>query len=437
MDILFFLLSFLCFITLIIGIISPKLVIRWGNTENRTRKNVLKFYGLGMLLSFLIFLLIIIYIDTPSSLDQATDSYNLEESITKEKSDKEGSRIESATIEEKQNIDSNTKVEKDKDDKKDFKEIEQLINNEDYIKADEHINSFLEDHNKSKYIKKVKKLKTKITPEVERLKEEKSAYKEIELLIKNEKYMEAEEHIITFLKEYDHSQYLGEIKKLQLDVNLKIEKLIKELEEKEAYEKKLQNKKIQALLNKGVNEKVAIEIFDIFEKYNLPIWSGEEDIIMEDDAIIEESNEKDYLLAYIANDGGFSVTHVMHILEGNLVEIKDSNMEIVYDKNGLNEEYLFYKDIDLSGLISHSKDLVKQVLKSPSTAKFPGSWLNPYDGWGISKEKNIISLSSYVDSQNSFGATIRSKFILKYEKNESKYLPLYFKFDGKVLTNKL
>ncbi|MBM7623662.1 hypothetical protein [Sporohalobacter salinus] len=45
---------FLFFILgLIIGLIKPKLVIRWG-TEEKTRKEVLKYYGLGLLLySFL------------------------------------------------------------------------------------------------------------------------------------------------------------------------------------------------------------------------------------------------------------------------------------------------------------------------------------------------------------------------------------------------
>ena len=51
------------------------------------------------------------------------------------------------------------------------------------------------------------------------------------------------------------------------------------------------------------------------------------------------------------------------------------------------------------------QDKIKELLVSPSTAKFPNI-LN----WGFSKNKNIITVQSYVDSQNGFGAMIRSEF---------------------------
>lgn len=54
---------------------------------------------------------------------------------------------------------------------------------------------------------------------------------------------------------------------------------------------------------------------------------------------------------------------------------------------------------------------VKDKLKSPSTAEFPFS---PDDVWSLGE--NRYKVISYVDSQNSFGATIRTKYIavLKY-----------------------
>ena len=51
---------------------------------------------------------------------------------------------------------------------------------------------------------------------------------------------------------------------------------------------------------------------------------------------------------------------------------------------------------------------VKEVLKSPATAKFP-SILD----WGFSKENGIVTVQSYVDSQNSFGAMLRTDFQFK------------------------
>ena len=51
---------------------------------------------------------------------------------------------------------------------------------------------------------------------------------------------------------------------------------------------------------------------------------------------------------------------------------------------------------------------IKEILKSPSTAKFPN-----ITEWGFAKEDGIITIQGYVDSQNSFGAMIRSDFQFK------------------------
>ncbi|MCU5171803.1 MULTISPECIES: hypothetical protein [Bacillus cereus group] len=55
MNTLFALLFFLCLIALIIGVIKPQLVIRWGLEEKRNRKSVLKFYGIGVIAMFILF----------------------------------------------------------------------------------------------------------------------------------------------------------------------------------------------------------------------------------------------------------------------------------------------------------------------------------------------------------------------------------------------
>lgn len=53
---------------------------------------------------------------------------------------------------------------------------------------------------------------------------------------------------------------------------------------------------------------------------------------------------------------------------------------------------------------SCAKSQVKAMLKSPSTAKFP------FAGEGTQIEGSKYRVSSHVDSQNSFGATIRTNF---------------------------
>ena len=72
------------------------------------------------------------------------------------------------------------------------------------------------------------------------------------------------------------------------------------------------------------------------------------------------------------------------------------------------------------------KEKVKEILKSPSTAKFPN-----ITEWGFSKEKNKIIVQGYVDSQNSFGAELRSEF--QFIINPKKNVIKSFIFDGEEL----
>jgi hypothetical protein len=56
------------------------------------------------------------------------------------------------------------------------------------------------------------------------------------------------------------------------------------------------------------------------------------------------------------------------------------------------------------------EDFVKQRLKSPSTAEFPGVFDGKLDHV-TDLENQTYRIVSYVDAQNSFGAKIRTKFI--------------------------
>ena len=81
---------------------------------------------------------------------------------------------------------------------------------------------------------------------------------------------------------------------------------------------------------------------------------------------------------------------------------------------------------ELTNIQLQCEEKVKGILKSPSTAKFP-SILE----WGFSKEKNIIKVQSYVDSQNSFGAEIRSYFSFTLDTDANAFQS--FVFDGQEL----
>lgn len=58
-----------------------------------------------------------------------------------------------------------------------------------------------------------------------------------------------------------------------------------------------------------------------------------------------------------------------------------------------------------------AKEEVKNKLKSPSTAKFPLTANS--SGVTITKSKDIVTVTGYVDAENSFNATIRSSFVVK------------------------
>lgn len=64
--------------------------------------------------------------------------------------------------------------------------------------------------------------------------------------------------------------------------------------------------------------------------------------------------------------------------------------------------------------IMYAEDFVRNNLKSPSSAEFPG-W-SSFNVQNIGKCEFIVM--SYVDAQNSFGATIRSNFTVRLKMNQ-------------------
>lgn len=60
---------------------------------------------------------------------------------------------------------------------------------------------------------------------------------------------------------------------------------------------------------------------------------------------------------------------------------------------------------------NYAEDFVKQRLKSPSTAEFIGTFEKSDHITELENDEYLIN--SWVDSQNSFGAMIRSKFSCK------------------------
>lgn len=82
----------------------------------------------------------------------------------------------------------------------------------------------------------------------------------------------------------------------------------------------------------------------------------------------------------------------------------------------------------------YCKESVNKILKSPSSAEYPDTFLNPLKDWNMVKSNNLVTVKSYVDSQNSFGAMIRSEFIIQIQMTDDGSGTLsYLKFDGEVV----
>lgn len=122
---------------------------------------------------------------------------------------------------------------------------------------------------------------------------------------------------------------------------------------------------------------------------------------------------------------------ILYTLTDNTVNIiRYMDINFYADNTVLDNLSNYYATSDeVSFMNIRSTELVKSVLKAPSTAKFP-SILK----WAIWKDKGILHAQSYVDSQNSFGAMIRSEFYIMYNPVDREIVQ--FVFDGEEIIKK-
>ena len=76
------------------------------------------------------------------------------------------------------------------------------------------------------------------------------------------------------------------------------------------------------------------------------------------------------------------------------------------------------------------ENTIKNYLKSPSTAEFPSRFFSDEWSFEYSYKDGIATVSSYVDAQNSFGAMIRSPFVVKID--VKKNAVIYVNLDGQI-----
>ena len=101
---LFFFISFISLIALVIGLMKPNLVIKWGDLERRNRKNVLKYYGLALVASFILFGITIpkeTATNTVKSTENKKKELTPEEKAAKEMTDADKAAANKKAAEEK------------------------------------------------------------------------------------------------------------------------------------------------------------------------------------------------------------------------------------------------------------------------------------------------------------------------------------------------
>jgi hypothetical protein len=136
-------------------------------------------------------------------------------------------------------------------------------------------------------------------------------------------------------------------------------------------------------------------------------------------------------------DIGFSIPATVSFQEKQLFGVLFGPNRVLYDRDASGvinniSDYTFGL-LDEGGYINTAQLFVKRGLKAPATAKFPSVILSR-DQYQILKDHNLITVKSYVDAQNSFGALLRSKYIVQFELLDSSWKLMYFELDGNVLT---
>lgn len=148
---------------------------------------------------------------------------------------------------------------------------------------------------------------------------------------------------------------------------------------------------------------------------------------------LEFDQEMSPLKFYLA-DTGFSTKTILAFEGSQLFGINQGGVKQLYDRDAGGvidniENYVLPQE-DKSTYIYLAEEIVKSALKSPSTAKFPNSFFES-DEWKVSRNHDVITVVSWVDAQNSFGAMIRSTFAVQYSYSTNELL--YLLLDGQIL----
>ena len=183
------------------------------------------------------------------------------------------------------------------------------------------------------------------------------------------------------------------------------------------------NTDVMRIMN--VNEEQAKEICNILNSVGVSNINAIARADELDDYYWNGGSDKGYRLAYSGTDtNDMHRTVIVNINEnGNVLAIKMASLNgvVLYEDGKILDNLKNYvmTDDDRANYKVMADNLMLNVLKAPSTAKF-GS-ISEYK---FGKDKGIVTVQGYVDSQNSFGATVRGEFQVKF--NGSTAISLIF-----------
>lgn len=151
---------------------------------------------------------------------------------------------------------------------------------------------------------------------------------------------------------------------------------------------------------------------------------------------IEFFTDLDTLSAYRAFLG--YTNYFMIAFDGNTVYRIKFNDITLYDRDagGVLDLITNYTldSYEKNHFIFLAQENVMQALKSPSTAEFPSTFFAE-DQWHVGRNKDIVTVQSWVDAENSFGAKLRNQFTVQYSYSSENLL--YLELAGNVVYGSL
>ena len=172
-------------------------------------------------------------------------------------------------------------------------------------------------------------------------------------------------------------------------------------------------------MSKNSGEPIAQSVFDIYTN-DLGFTELEYDGKM-------DGTENYYIVANGYNTTATAMSDYIRIFIPNssYVFYEDGNILMTYED--LKDSII--DSVDMPYYYSIAQIIVESALKSPDSADFPWS-----DKISYQKKDNLVAIKGYVDAINSFGAEIRSDYIVQfyvYDLENLSYETTYIEIDGK------